>query len=280
MKIKELTGIIIARNEETHILSAIQNLKQFCAHIIVVDNESSDDTLNLANRAGVATYIFNGQDFASIRNLAAQKVTTSWFFYLDSDERVTPELAAAINKITTSKEAENIGALSFARQNFFYGHQMLSTGFDPQSDLATRFFNKLHFQKWTGTIHETAHFSGRLASVTDFPLWHFTHRSTRDNLLKSAAWTPLEAQLLANDPNTPPITPSLILRKTLMEFWRRYFKGHAHKDGSVGFIESLTQAFNRALVYCQVWEKQQIPSIEKQYDQLEADLRARWQNKV
>ena len=37
----------------------------------------------------------------------------------------------------------------------------------------------------------------------------------------------------------------------------------------VGFVESLTQAFNRGWVYIQVWELQQMPSIAERYQCLE-----------
>ncbi|MCL2110339.1 glycosyltransferase family 2 protein [Microgenomates group bacterium] len=276
-KIEDLTGIIIARDEEKWIGAAIKNLQYFCQSVIVVDNDSTDDTLNIANQLKVRTFKFSGSDFASIRNLAASKVETDFFLYLDADERVSVKLAENIAKILARKTAPKLGAIQFSRQNFFYGHEMRATGFEMRSDLVTRLFSKENFQKWTGKIHETAQYEGKMITLLEQPIWHFTHRSTRDNLLKSAEWTQIEAKLLAKDEKTPKITGSMILRKTMMEFWRRWFRGKAWQDGTVGMIESLTQAFNKAMVYSQVWEKQQQPEIEERYQTLEKSLDNEWQ---
>ena len=69
------------------------------------------------------------------------------------------------------------------------------------------------------------------------------------------------------------VTLWTIARKTLAEFFRRYFLRQGYRDGMVGFVESYVQACNRGFVYIQVWELQQQPSIEEAYQQLEANLK-------
>ena len=61
-----------------------------------------------------------------------------------------------------------------------------------------------------------------------------------------------------------------------MEFYRRAFKYQGYKDGMPGLIEALVQAINRMIVYIQVWELQQKPSIVTRYEKIEQEIKNLW----
>ena len=94
-------------------------------------------------------------------------------------------------------------------------------------------------------------------------------------LLKTAAWTPIEAQELYKS-GIQPVTLLTLLRKGFMEFLRRGFLKQGYKDGMTGLVEAVIQGINRVLVYIQVWELQQQPSIPERYQKKEAEILSLW----
>ena len=128
--------------------------------------------------------------------------------------------------------------------------------------------------EWQGQIHESPAVDGQIVNL-HAPILHLTHRSTRQNLLKSADWTPIEAQLLF-DAGQPPITFGTLMRKGVMEFWRRAWIKKGYRDGMAGMVEAVVQALNRIMVYIQVWELQQQPSLPERYQIHEQKISNQW----
>lgn len=266
--LKDLTVIILAHNEADNLCQLLPSLS-WVGKIIIIDDNSSDNTKQIANQFGALFLTTSKTSFAEKRNQALAKVTTTWLLYLDADERLTPALREEITKLLSSHSAPDSSAFALRRQNYCYGKPLYHGGW--QNDWVTRLFKTKALKRWQGDIHESPVFQGKLSKLQE-PLWHFTHRCTAANLAKSSAWTIKEATLLAQA-KIPPVTKWTILRKTLAEFYRRYFLYQGYRDGMAGFVESYTQACNRGFVYIQAWELQQCPSIEESYRQLEKTLK-------
>jgi hypothetical protein len=62
----------------------------------------------------------------------------------------------------------------------------------------------------------------------------------------------------------------------IMEVLRRAVVQGGYRDGLVGWIEALIQGMNRLLVYVQVWELQQQPSLADRYQQYELEVVTAW----
>lgn len=265
-----ITAIIIAKNEKEMIANCIETVR-WCDQILVIDNGSTDLTDEIATELGARVITFASNDFAQLRNKALSFIKTDWLFYIDADERVTPELS---QEILVNIETDSAPAFKLNRQNIYYGQEMFHGGW--QKDQVTRIFKKTKFKNWFGTIHESPKFEGQ-AKDLHHPLVHLTHRNTVDGLYKSAAWTPMEAQLLYKS-NIKDVSMATLIRKGMMEFVRRAFFNKGYQDGMVGWIEALIQAFNRMIVYIQVWELQQDHAIEKKYQQIEEKIASDWKN--
>jgi hypothetical protein len=65
-----------------------------------------------------------------------------------------------------------------------------------------------------------------------------------------------------------------------MEAFRRIILKKGYKDGVVGWVEGLTQAMNRLLVYLQLWERQQKPSIPDRYHRFEQTIAELWKKQT
>jgi glycosyltransferase involved in cell wall biosynthesis len=264
-----ISAIIIAKNEELMIANCIEGLR-WCDEIVVLDNGSIDRTNAIAEKLGAKIVSYSTRSLADLRNYAIKKAKGDWLFYIDADERVTPQLA---KEIAVHAETNSANALTIYRQNLMYGKLFHHGGW--QKEQVTRVFRTSALQGWQGDIHESPIFEGQ-ATTLHSELLHLTHRNTRDGLLKSIDWTPIEARLLF-EAKTPPVTLMTLLRKGGMEFLRRAILRQGWKDGMAGWIESLIQGINKILVYVQLWELQQQPTLEEIYQQKEREILQLWQ---
>lgn len=267
-----ISALILAHNEESMIVNCLDTVA-WCDEVIVLDHNSSDATAGLAKRAGARVVSIKkaSEDFAELRNLLLEHAKTDWVLYLDADERVTPRL---FQEILVNIETATANALSFNRKNYFYGQEMMAGGW--QIDTVTRVFKRSALRGWSGKIHESPDFDGK-PKLLHTELLHFTHRNTQDGLVKSSDWTKREAQLLV-EAGIESVKVSTLVRKCLMEFWRRLIIKKGYQDGIVGWIEAMVQAANKLFVYIQVWELQQRPGLSEQYRKLDEDIIGQWQH--
>ena len=265
-----LTALIIAKNEEKMLQACLETLS-FCQNIIVLDTGSSDRTASIAEDYNCKVVSFAHESFAKLREKAQSLVETDWLFYVDADERITPALA---KEILLHIEKDDCQIMTIRRTNICYGSKLNFGNW--QNDLVTRVFKNGNLKAWKGEIHESPIYEGQELQLKH-ELIHLTHRSTQDNLRKSAAWTIKEAMAL-EAATVKKITLPLILRKGMMEFYRRTFKHRGYKDGMPGLIEALVQAINRMIVYIQVWELQQKPPIETRYEKIDQEIKSLWKS--
>ncbi|OGJ37793.1 MAG: hypothetical protein A2383_01755 [Candidatus Pacebacteria bacterium RIFOXYB1_FULL_39_46] len=269
MKLK-ITAIILTHNESSMIEGCLNTLG-WCNEILVIDHNSTDETVQKAESLGAKVVEFAHSSFARRRDEAIKHATGDWLFYIDADERVTPTLA---KEILVHTETAQVSALKFKRENFLYGFLFKHGGWE--KDWVTRVFKKTDFKEWQGDIHESPLFKGEVTTLHS-SLIHLTHRSTEDNLRKSANWTKLEAELICKA-GVKPVTFLTLLRKGIMEFLRRAVIKRGYRDGLVGLIEALVQGMNRIMVYIQVWELQQKPDLPERYQQQEKEIQALWRS--
>ncbi len=269
MKKAAITAIILARNEAEMLPGCLKTLA-WCKEIIVIDDGSSDNTSEIAENAGCKVISFKHQSFARRREEGAKFAAHDWILYIDADERIIPELAYEIQTVTSEM---NYSAYQMNRENFFFGKIFQHGGWE--SDTVTRLIDRRKLRGWKGDIHESPLISGDVG-ILKTKLLHFSHRTIVSGLYKTAAWTPIEAQLLAKADNTK-ITFAVIIKKGLGEFWRRAIKNQGYRDGNMGLMESLIQAINRMLVYLQVWELQQTPPIKELYTVKEREVEILWE---
>jgi glycosyltransferase involved in cell wall biosynthesis len=262
-----ITAVIITKNEEKMIVNCLACLK-WCDQLLVIDSGSDDRTIDLAEKHGAKVLKSKATSFAELRNAAMGHVKTDWMVYIDADERVTPLLSKEILvQVETTKE----NALALHRENMMYGKMFHYGGWN---EWVIRVLRVDSFERWTGDIHESPVFDGNAVQLHT-PLLHFTHRNTVDGLKKTIAWTPVEARLLA-EANVAPVKLGTLFRKGVMEFIRRAYLQKGYKDGQPGLIEAVVQGINRILVYIQVWELQQVPSLPEKYEQTELEIVQLW----
>lgn len=242
----KITAIIIAKNEEDLIVDCLESV-EFCDQIIVVDNGSTDRTAEVAKKHKAEVFGIKTDDFSKMRNFGLSKAKGEWVFYIDADERVTPELADEIHsKISNEKEKT---AFKLKRKNFYYGNHEW-----PYVEHLERLFSKKFLKEWKGELHESPVFDGELGELEGF-LYHYTHRNLSQMVKKTIEWSKIEAELRFKAGH-PKMTWWRFPRVMLSAFWDSYIRQSGWKAGSVGIIESMYQAFSIFVTYARLWELQ------------------------
>ena len=88
----KISAIIITKNEILNIAECLTSLTDFVDEIVVVDNESADGTVKIAEQFQakvIQTTSWPG--FGPQKNVALGHVTHEWVLSIDADERLTPE---------------------------------------------------------------------------------------------------------------------------------------------------------------------------------------------
>jgi glycosyltransferase involved in cell wall biosynthesis len=237
--------------------------------IIVIDDQSTDKSVSLAEKAGAKVYKRKLDDFASQRNFALAKVKTEWVLLVDPDETVPQELQ---KEILRAIKLKGFDGFYFPRKNMIFGQWIQHAGWSP--DYQLHFF-RTKKGKYLGKVHERVEVKGKVGYLKT-PLIHENYQSITQYLEKLTHYTQLEAerQLKAGYQ----FSWSDLIQKPLDEFLRRYFAEKGYQDGVHGLALSLLQGFSELVVYLRIWEKEGFSSgstknvfsqLEKASDQLQ-----------
>ena len=106
MTVPTLSVILITHNEAAHVGGCLASVA-FADEWIVVDSGSTDATCDIAREFG-ATVLRTDEwpGFGAQKNRALALARGRWVLSIDADERVTPELAAAIRRVIDPKGAD------------------------------------------------------------------------------------------------------------------------------------------------------------------------------
>jgi (heptosyl)LPS beta-1,4-glucosyltransferase len=99
-----ISVVIIAKNEAENIVDCIRCARLVSEDVIVADSGSEDNTPALAVEAGARLLKIAWKGNGASRNTGAEFTKNEWILALDTDERVTPSLAEAIQYRSLDRE--------------------------------------------------------------------------------------------------------------------------------------------------------------------------------
>jgi glycosyltransferase involved in cell wall biosynthesis len=240
----KLSAIIIAKDEEERIAKCLESVA-FADELIVVDNGSTDKTIDVARQHGAKVFIAKEKDFSGLRELGLREATGTWILYIDADEEVGEKLQ---KEIRDSIERTDKTVYFIRRDTYFLGHHW------PYQDKVERLFLRSALRGWHGILHETPLYDGPIGTLVN-PLVHRTHRTLEEMVAKTNEWSLLEAKLRL-DAHHPPVVWWRLLRVMVTGFCRSFFAQGGRRAGTVGWIESIYQAFSMFITYAKLWEMQ------------------------
>jgi len=230
-----LSVIVITKNEAAVIERCIASVA-WADEIIVLDNNSSDDTASIAQRLGAK--VTNSDDwpgFGAQKNRALALATGNWVLSLDADEWVTPELCDEIKRAITAPDF--LPAYRMPRLSSYCGRTMRHSGWWP--DHVTRLFQRSSARFSDDLVHEKLVVDGVTGSLRA-PLQHEAIRDLDAALAKMNAYSGAGAAMLHARGKQASLAGAV--GHGLWTFIRTYFLRAGFLDGREGFMLAVSNA--------------------------------------
>lgn len=222
-----LAAVILARDVERHIGPCLDSLA-WADRRVVVDDFSSDRTVEIARERGAEIIQHKLADFGSQRNLALDAVEAEWILFVDSDERATPELAAEVRRVLDAEQA----GWWIPRHNYFVGHRMRGGGWFPDCQLRLLRRNRARYDT-ARPVHEVVVLDGP-AGTLDNVLIHYNYDTLSQFLRKQNRYADYEARILHEQGVR--VRPWTYVTMPLREFWRRFVALRGYRDHVYGLL--------------------------------------------
>jgi glycosyltransferase involved in cell wall biosynthesis len=240
-----LTVVVLTRDEDRHIAACLEATRALRpAATLVIDSGSADATGALAEAAGARVVVRPFDGYASQRQAALALVETEWVYFVDADERVTPEQAA---EIAARLPAEGLAGYWTPRDNRICGRSMRGGGWWPDEQL--RLFRRdAGRYDLARQVHEIVILDGPAGHLAE-PLIHHNYDDWRQVLAKQRRYTARAVR----DALTAGVAvrPRNYLLQPLRAFCRRFVALHGYRDGWLGLWLALILAYYELLFY--VW---------------------------
>ena len=180
MSAPHLSVIVITKNESARIDACLASVA-FADEWIVVDSVSSDDTAQRAHQAGAQVFSFaDWPGFGAQKQRALDRTSGQWVLAIDADERVTPELAASIQRAVTVGEGGPV-AWELSRLSSFCGRWIHHGDWYP--DRVLRLFRREHARFSADRVHERVIADGPIGRL-EGELLHDTMPTIDDAIAK------------------------------------------------------------------------------------------------
>ncbi len=242
-----LSVVVITKNESSRIRECLQSVA-WADEIIVVDDESTDGTAELARSLGAKVTVRRMDNEGRHRNAAYALASHEWVFSLDADERVTPELEQEIRQVL--KDGTPCNGFGVPRKNYVGNVWVRWGGMYPSRQL--KFFRRDAFKyEDDAEVHPRAFMQDPRGELKS-DLIHYTYRDFSDIVAKLDRQTDLEARKWFRENRK--IGLGLTLYKTVDRFWKSYVTKKGHKDGVIGLFLSVNSGMYQLLTYLKVRE--------------------------
>lgn len=228
----KISACIISFNEEKKIEDCLKSLIGIADEIIVVDSNSTDNTINIASKYTDKIILQDFLGFIEQKNFAITQASHDWILSLDCDERLSPELQTAITDIKDT--IDDADAYKMSRKTF-YIYRWLNHCWYP--DLKIRLFSK-NTAYWGGTNpHDHIITSGHNIRRLGGDIYHYSFDSISDHLKTIDKFTEIGAQeLIRKKKSFSAISP---ITHASWTFIKLYFIKRGFMDGYAGFIVSV-----------------------------------------
>lgn len=243
-----LSVIIITKNEAGQLGEALDSVA-WADEIIVVDSESTDETVAIARRATDRVIVRAWPGYAAQKNYAASVASHDWILSLDADERVTPELAREIQELM-AREMPDARGYRMPRVTFAFGRWLRTTDWYPDRQL--RLYDRRH-GRWNESrrVHESVTLDGPVALLRG-ELRHLGYRGLAHHVGTINRYTTLAAEDMAAQGRHASVLDLLV--QAPFAFLRNYVLRGGIRDGSVGLVVSLMNAYYVLLKHAKLWE--------------------------
>ena len=239
-----VTAIVITFNEAANIGAALASLS-FADEIIVVDSQSTDETVAIARTFTDKVIVRPWPGYIAQKNFAAAQASHDWILSLDADERVSAPLADEIRGLAEGGAA----GYRMARVTFHLGRWLRSTDWYP--DFQLRLYDRRR-ARWSGRlVHESVQADGAVVDLNG-EILHYAYRDLSHHLQTMDRYTTLAARQMFEDGRTAGWWDLAVHPPAA--FLRNYLLRGGFRDGVPGLIISAMNARYVGLKFAKLWE--------------------------
>ncbi|EOG5366366.1 glycosyltransferase family 2 protein [Cronobacter sakazakii] len=242
-----LSVVMIAKNAASLLPDCLASVA-WADEIVVLDSGSSDNTVAVATAAGAKVFTESDwQGYGIQRQRAQQYASGDYILMIDTDERVTPELAQAIRQV--QKQPDPQAVYSIARRNLFLGRFMRHSGWYP--DRVTRLYARERYRYNDNQVHESLDAPGARVVTLSGDLLHLTCRDfasfQRKQLNYATAWAQERHQ------QGKKVSVPGIFGRTLAAFCKTLILRAGVLDGRQGWLLAVVNAQYTFNKYTELW---------------------------
>jgi glycosyltransferase involved in cell wall biosynthesis len=240
----DLAAVVLTKNEERHIGDCLDSLAWAGARVIF-DDFSTDGTVEIAQARGARVLQHAFENFAAQRNAALDAVEAEWIFFVDADERATPDLADEVQKVIHYDGEQARTGWWVPRHNYMVGHRMRGGGWYPDYQLRLLRRGKARYDP-AHPVHEIVILDGEAGHLQN-PFIHYNYDTVGQFQHKMGRYTHFEAQILHEQGVR--VRPWTYVSMPLREFWRRFVTLRGYRDHVYGLLFCGLMAWYTLLTY-------------------------------
>lgn len=254
MKKKNTVSVIVSVFNGEKVLDECLKSASWASEIIVVNNSSTDKTLEIAKKYTDKIFTRPNNPMLNVsKNFGFSKGAGEWILCLDADERITIELQSEIEE----KIENSVNGYWIPRKNIIFGKWIEHTGWYPDYQLRL-------FKRGVGKFpEEHVHEMVKIKGDTDYLKNHLIHNSYESifQFLNKLAtiYGPNEAEQLIKKGYVFDWRDSI--RFPVKEFLSRFFAREGYRDGFHGLMLSFLMSFYHFIIFSYIWEKHKFRQI-------------------
>lgn len=245
---RKVSAYILTKDVENHIKDCIESVR-WADEIVVVDSFSADATAEIAAEMGCKVVQHKFEGFGVQRNFALEQCSYEWVICLDSDERISPELRAEIEK--ELQNSPNGTVFVAPRKSKFINKWIMHSGWYPDYRHPV-LLNKKEVKYKNQIVHEDIDYKGK-KNYFKGDILHYTYDNIKQFIAKSDYYTDLRAKEMYSKGKKFHVI-NLIINPVAM-FFKMYVFRRGFLDGLTGFILAMLYSYFYTLMkYVKLWE--------------------------
>lgn len=271
MSDKRFTVVIKARDEAVRIVSAVSCARALLdCEVVVVDDDSADDTRSLAESAGAVVVAARSHSGAinELDKIGFEAARGRWLVRLDADERLRPQLAAELVRLS---EDPTVAGVRFARRNYFCGDWLRFGGWF-RSDQLRAFRADAWDRSWNfADLHSQVPVKGKVVTLpaeAELATDHYDYDSV-DVFVSRSLGRYARTEAEHNFNNGVRARKIDIVYRPARRFTGKYLVQKGYKDGWRGLVIAALLAAYDISIYARMIEMQeravgarQVPNAE------------------
>ncbi|MEH6442635.1 MAG: glycosyltransferase family 2 protein [Oceanospirillaceae bacterium] len=242
--ITHISVVIIVKNAAATIEATLASLDCF-SEVVLYDNGSSDETLNIA-AAFSNVKIIQGEftGFGETKNNAVSFASNDWIFSLDADEVPTVEFISHLATLDLDKNS----AYQINRVNYYKSTPIKHCW---GNDVITRVYHRAVTSFNNNKVHEFIITDGLQVNMLPENVLHYPYSNLSDFIVKADNYSSLFAK---DNQGTKSSSPLKAFLNGLFSFVKTYFLKRGFLDGYPGLVIAFSHMTTNFFKYMKLYE--------------------------